>query len=162
MRLSTRLKKSGTVIVIISLLAFLGTVAWARTGITRAAVFEARVASTSAKLHWIKKEAPGDGVVYIAPQAFLNNRDLAGATARTDALGRPLLVMTFKTASAVKLMAATARQESRHVAILINNEIVAILPVKGPMTGNRLAVEGFSSEEEAKHIAGVLTAIAKQ
>lgn len=126
------------------------------------AVFEARAATFTPMAGWHKTAfATQSGTLYLAPTAFLTNSDVANATARTDALGRALVVLGLKPASHIKLMAATARQENTHIALLVNGNLVATVPAKGPMTGGRLAIEGFRHSDEAKQLADTLNALVR-
>jgi preprotein translocase subunit SecD len=139
------------------------TTACAQTShIEQVDVFEARAASMTARLGWIKKTVTAEGpVIYVTPQAFLTSHDLASAVARTDALGRALIVLSVKSTSGIKLMAATARQENTHVALLMNGDVVAVVPAKGAMTGNRMAIEGFRSEADASRFADRLNGLVR-
>lgn len=123
--------------------------------------FEARSASMSAQADWIKKDLPHtSGAVYVAPHAFITHNDVVNATFQTDVLGRPFVVLDFKPASAIRLMAATARQENTHIALLINGDVVAIIPAARPITGHRIAVD-FQREDDARQFAGVLSGISQ-
>jgi hypothetical protein len=133
----------------------------AQTETTRDTIFEARVASAAGKLGWTRRATPDQGTLYVSPQSFLTNGDLAGATARVDALGRALVVVSLKTPSGVKLMAATARKEHTHIVMLINGQIVATLPASGPMTGKRLAMTGFKHIDDAKRVAALLEEVVR-
>ena len=161
MRLTLRLELERKLcLLVVSLCLLVSGTACAQTDQRGSvAVFEARAAALTAQPGWSKKVSTTQtDTIYIAPQAFITGNDVAGAVARTDALGRALVVLTLKPASSIKLMAATARQENTHIALLINGDVVATVPAKGPMTGGRLAIEGLHNIEEARQLAESINA----
>lgn len=164
MRLTLRLELERKLrLLVVSLCLLVSGTACAQTGQRGSVVaFEARAAALTAQPGWSKKVSTTQtDTIYIAPQAFITGNDVAGAVARTDALGRALVVLTLKPASSIKLMAATARQENTHIALLINGDVVATVPAKGTMTGGRLAIEGLRSSEDARQMADTLNALAR-
>ncbi len=117
--------------------------------------FEIHAASLVASPDWQKAnllDDPGT-TVYIAPEVLLDNSDVALANARKDLGGQVLIVIQMTPAGAIRMGMASRVLLRQRMAVMINGEVMTAPVVSAPLSGNRFAITGFRSLEEAQEIA---------
>jgi preprotein translocase subunit SecD len=117
--------------------------------------FEIHAASLAASPDWQKAnllDDPGT-TVYVAPEVLLDNSDVALANAKKDLGGQVLIVIQMTPAGAIRMGMASRVLLRQRMAVMINGEVMTAPVVSAPLSGNRFAITGFRSLEEAQEIA---------
>ncbi|RFB69848.1 MULTISPECIES: hypothetical protein [unclassified Herbaspirillum] len=117
--------------------------------------FEIHAASLVASPDWQKAnllDDPGT-TVYVAPEVLLDNSDVALANAKKDLGGQVLIVIQMTPAGAIRMGMASRVLLRQRMAVMINGEVMTAPVVSAPLSGNRFAITGFKSLEEAQEIA---------
>lgn len=117
--------------------------------------FEIHAASLAESPDWQKAnllDDPGT-TVYVAPEVLLDNSDVALANARKDLGGQVLIVIQMTPAGAIRMGMASRVLLRQRMAVMINGEVMTAPVVSAPLSGNRFAITGFRSLEEAQEIA---------
>jgi preprotein translocase subunit SecD len=117
--------------------------------------FEIHAASLVASPDWQKAnllDDPGT-TVYVAPEVLLDNSDVALANAKKDLGGQVLIVIQMTPAGAIRMGMASRVLLRQRMAVMINGEVMTAPVVSAPLSGNRFAITGFRSLEEAQEIA---------
>lgn len=117
--------------------------------------FEIHAASLVASPDWQKAnllDDPGT-TVYVAPEVLMDNSDVALANAKKDLGGQALIVIQMTPAGAIRMGMASRVLLRQRMAVMINGEVMTAPVVSAPLSGNRFAITGFSSLEEAQEIA---------
>ncbi len=125
------------------------------TGYSQSTRFEIRAASLTESPDWQKAnllDDPGT-TVYIAPEVLLDNADVALANARKDLGGQVLVIIQMTPAGTIRMGSASRVLLRQRMAVMINGEVLTAPVVSAPLSGNRFAITGFKSFEEAQQAA---------
>jgi len=117
--------------------------------------FEIHAASLVASPDWQKAnllDDPGT-TVYVAPEVLLDNSDIALANAKKDLGGQVLIVIQMTPTGTIRMGMASRVLLRQRMAVMINGEVLTAPVVAEPLSGNRFAITGFRSLEEAQEIA---------
>ncbi|WP_034293990.1 hypothetical protein [Herbaspirillum sp. RV1423] len=117
--------------------------------------FEVHAASLTESPDWQKanlRDDPGT-TVYIAPEVLLDNADVALADAKKDLGGQVLIVIQTTPAGTARMGLASRVLLRQRMAVMIDGEVLTAPVVSAPLSGNRFAITGFTSFEEAQEIA---------
>ena len=117
--------------------------------------FEIHAASLVASRDWQKAnllDDPGT-TVYVAPEVLLDNSDIALANAKKDLGGQVLIVIQMTPTGTIRMGMASRVLLRQRMAVMINGEVLTAPVVAEPLSGNRFAITGFRSLEEAQEIA---------
>ena len=94
--------------------------------------------------------------VYVAPEALLTERDVAGATA-LHGEQRSVIILEFKLMAAARLEQATARHVGERLAVFVDDEYVVSALIRGPVVGGQLCLDvGFSRARADEIVQGVM------
>lgn len=89
----------------------------------------------------------------MAPEVLLDNSDVALADAKKDLGGQVLIVIQMTPIGTIRMGAASRVLLRQRMAVMINGEVLTAPVVSAPLSGNRFAITGFKSLEEAQEIA---------
>lgn len=132
-----------------------GLVACATGRSQSAARFEIHAASLTESPDWQKTnllDDPGTKV-YVAPEVLLDNGDVALADAKKDLGGQVLIIIQMTPAGTARMGMASHVLLRQRMAVMINGVVMTAPVVSAPLSGNRFAITGFKSLEEAQQIA---------
>lgn len=116
--------------------------------------FEIRAASLTESADWQKANVRDDaGTVYIAPEVLLDNSDVALANAKKDLGGQVFVVIQTTPAGTARMAQASRVLLRQRMAVMIDGEVLTAPVVSAPLSGNRFAISGFKSLEEAQAVA---------
>ncbi|MFL9880906.1 hypothetical protein PQR63_21080 [Herbaspirillum rhizosphaerae] len=122
---------------------------------SQSARFEIHAASLTESPDWQKAnllDDPGT-TVYVAPEVLLDNSDVALANAKKDLGGQVLIIIQMTPAGTIRLGSASRVLLRQRMAVMINGEVLTAPVVSAPLSGNRFAITGFKSFEEAQQVA---------
>src|SRR5450830_1778402 len=117
--------------------------------------FEIHAASLTESPDWQKAnllDDPGT-TVYVAPEVLLDNSDVALANAKKDLGGQVLIIVQMTPAGTIRMGSASRVLLRQRMAVMINGEVLTAPVVSAPLSGNRFAITGFKSFEEAQQVA---------
>jgi len=117
--------------------------------------FEIHAGSLTESADWQKArllDDPGTRI-YIAPEVLLDNADVALAEAKKDLGGQVLIIIQMTPAGTARMAMASRVLLRQRMAVMIDGEVVTAPVVSAPLSGNRFAITGFKSLEEAQRIA---------
>lgn len=117
--------------------------------------FEIHAASLAESPDWQKAnllDDPGT-TVYVAPEVLLDNSDVALADAKKDLGGQVLIVIQMTPTGTIRMGMASRVLLRQRMAVMINGQVLTAPVVGAPLSGNRFAITGFKSLEEAQEIA---------
>lgn len=124
-----------------------------------AARFEIHAASLTESPGWKKATLLDDPsmTVYVAPEVLLDNSDVALADAKKDLGGQVFIIIQMTPAGTVRMGMASRVLLRQRMAVMINGEVLTAPVVSAPLSGNRFAISGFKSLEDAQQIAQGIT-----
>ncbi len=100
---------------------------------------------------------PGSGrSVFLHPEAALTNADITSATVKPASKGYGVEVV-FTEEGRQKFASLTKNNVEKHLAIIVDGEIVSAPIIKTPITGGMARITGDFSEAEANRIAEGIT-----
>jgi hypothetical protein len=103
---------------------------------------------------WIRSSMPIQRTmnepVYLNKEPIIQTEDILEARASVDATGVPALVLTDT--GSKKLAAATAKLINKHVAIVIDDEVLSVPIVRTPLSTS-LMLTGNLTDDRAREIA---------
>lgn len=117
--------------------------------------FEIHAASLTESADWQKAallDDPGT-TVYVAPEVLLDNGDVALADAKKDLGGQVFIIIQMTPAGTARMGLASRVLLRQRMAVMINGEVLTAPVVSAPLSGNRFAITGFKSFEDAQRIA---------
>jgi preprotein translocase subunit SecD len=120
-------------------------------------LFGLHAATLQMHIGWVRQAVQlQGGHAYVSPTSFIGINDLAKASVTTDPFGRSIVILDLKPHSGIRLLAATAKKETTHIAVVYHGKPLALLKVHGAMARNRLAIEGFKSSTQAQQFVTAL------
>jgi preprotein translocase subunit SecD len=140
-------------------LAAVASVFWAhgRSPVFAAVRFEVRLAEEQPAPGLVVAEGPDSRLVYLHPDAVVNNDDIAISWVAADGDGRPAIHVEFLASGAEKMRRSTARHIDRPIAVLIDGRVVMAPTVRSPISGSAI-ISGNFTPTEAERIAEGISA----
>jgi len=141
-----------------ALLLMAGLTACASGHSQSAVPFELHAASLTAQAGW-RQAAVRDGGpdVYLAPQVLLSNSDIAKAEAKKDLSGLVTVTLDLTPTGTIRFAQAARVLQNQRMAVVVDGAVITAPLVSGLLGGNRFAVTGLASLEEAQQVARGIT-----
>ncbi|PIE54188.1 MAG: protein translocase subunit SecD [Dethiosulfovibrio peptidovorans] len=98
------------------------------------------------------------GRIYLLGEVYVSGKDLKGAKATYDNLGRPVVSLEFNDTGAKLFDAATETNVGKQIAIVLDGMVVSAPVVQERISGGSAQISGSFSPEEARNLAIMLRA----
>ncbi|MEO4045629.1 hypothetical protein AAFN46_00895 [Pseudomonas sp. CAU 1711] len=114
----------------------------------RLAIHPARTASADGWLGMTDRHS--GAYLWVAPQAFITEADVARAELALTPEQQPAIVLTLTTAGRESLAELTRRGLNQPLAVLVDGELRLAPIIREPVLDGRVALSGFDSLDEAE------------
>lgn len=121
----------------------------------KAAAIRFQLASVAPVAEAREMVRPGGRKVYVLPTVALDNGDLAEVRALHSA-ERSMLQITLNALGAERLYSLTRGNRGRLVAIFVDDDLIAALPIEGPVAGGQVRVIEGMTRARAEKLAEAL------
>lgn len=144
---------------IVLLLCFLlQSCATGQVAFTEKISFSVYAASQTPRAQWQKKQkGQTKETIYVDTKAILTEQDVRVATAKQDALLRPMVILELTPIGQLKLQAATKQLNTKQLAVVVNQEVISVIDATQTSTGKNVALLQLSSDAVAQYLQKQLT-----